>query len=363
MSDCRRQFRTIFNRLKALYPFEPQGHSVRHLTTLAALVSGIVSSRRTNLPDIAGKVPDGTQEGSRVKRFSRWINNERVELERYYLPFALDVLEALAHRPLHLVMDVSAVGRGCATLMLSLVYQNRALPLSWIVVRGSKGHFPEELHLLLLDQIYPLIPEEAEVVFLGDGEFDGILLQETIDTVYGWKYVCRTAKNIWLYQEEDSFTFDQIDVSPGECRSFPQVRFTQEEYGPVHAIAWWEKGYQDPIYLVTNVANPTQACRHYRKRFSIETFFSDQKSRGFHLHKSHLSDPERLSRLMMAACLAYLWIIYLGVVAIQGGWLAQIHRTDRCDLSLFQLGLRLLNPFLNEEEPIPVVFCVPEWDE
>ncbi len=38
----------------------------------------------------------------------------------------------------------------------------------------------------------------------------------------------------------------------------------------------------------------------------IETLFSDQKSYGFHLHLSHLSDPTRLSRLLIAACLAYL---------------------------------------------------------
>jgi len=40
----------------------------------------------------------------------------------------------------------------------------------------------------------------------------------------------------------------------------------------------------------------------YAKRFRIETFFADQKSRGFHLHKSHVADPLRLSRLLMAAC-------------------------------------------------------------
>ena len=33
-----------------------------------------------------------------------------------------------------------------------------------------------------------------------------------------------------------------------------------------------------------------------------------------------------------------------------------IHRTDRCDLSLFQLGLRLLEYFLNQEMDIPVAF-------
>ncbi|MCL4301652.1 MAG: hypothetical protein KJ077_38480 [Anaerolineae bacterium] len=63
--------------------------------------------------------------------------------------------------------------------------------------------------------------------------------------------------------------------------------------------------------------------------------------------KSHLSDSDRLARLMIAACLAYIWIIYLGVVALQDGWLARLHRTDRCDLSLFQLGLRLLDLLLN----------------
>jgi hypothetical protein len=39
----------------------------------------------------------------------------------------------------------------------------------------------------------------------------------------------------------------------------------------------------------------------------IETFFSDQKTRGFQLHKSHHSAPARLARLLIAACPAYLW--------------------------------------------------------
>jgi hypothetical protein len=73
----------------------------------------------------------------------------------------------------------------------------------------------------------------------------------------------------------------------------------------------------------------------YSKRYRIETFFSDQKTRGFHLDKSHIDDPKRLSRLMIAACLAYIWIVFLGTLAILEGWVPVIHRTDRCDLSLF----------------------------
>ena len=90
----------------------------------------------------------------------------------------------------------------------------------------------------------------------------------------------------------------------------------------------------------------------------IETFFSDQKSRGFHIHKSHISDPQRLSRLLIAACLAYIWVVYLGALCEKDGWQGVMHRRKRCDLSLFQLGLRVLEHFLNEELPIPVHFHV-----
>ena len=121
------------------------------------------------------------------------------------------------------------------------------------------------------------------------------------------------------------------------------------------------KAHKEPLYLITNFELLEEACRFYKKRFRIETFFSDQKSRGFHLHHSHLSHPERLSRLLMAACLAYIWIVYLGALAQRDGWQALIHRPDRCDWSLFQLGLSLITFLVNERpnQPIPVQFTVP----
>jgi hypothetical protein len=35
-----------------------------------------------------------------------------------------------------------------------------------------------------------------------------------------------------------------------------------------------------------------------------------------------------------------------------------MHRHDRCDLILFQLGLRILEHCMNEGLPIPVVFHI-----
>jgi len=329
------------------------------LITLAALISGIVGSKSTQLPHIAAKVPNGTKPESRAKRFARWCDNAHILEEVYFLPYVDVLLRHLALQTVVLVMDGSSVGRGCTALMIHVVYKGRALPLAWRVRQAPKGHFPEDLHIALVELIREVIPEEAHVVFLGDGEFDGTKLQDTL-TKAGWSYVCRTAMSTIATWEGETFRLDTLGMclKPGRLIELKEVQVTREAYGPVMVLSCWAKGYQEPLYLLSNMAHAEDACRWYAKRFCIETFFSDQKSRGFHIHKSHMSDAQRLSRLLIAACLAYIWIVYLGSVCEAGGWRPIIHRRKRCDLSLFQLGLRFLDHLLNEEMPIPVEFHV-----
>ena len=88
MSDNLRRYRAIRHALIQGYPGAPPGHVARHLTTLAALLSGIVGRKSTQLPQIAPKVPDGTKPESRVKRFTRWRDNDRIVAEVYCLPYA-----------------------------------------------------------------------------------------------------------------------------------------------------------------------------------------------------------------------------------------------------------------------------------
>lgn len=358
MSDNRRVYRTIREAIVQLYPGEPKGNLARQLTTLAALVSGIVMGKSCQLPTIASKAPDGAKADSRVKRYSRWTQNGRIEYEGYYLPFVQELLFRLAEiRELVFMIDGSEVGQGCITLMISLLYGKRALPITWLVVKGCKGHLPEHMHLQLLGQLQDILPPKARVIFLGDGEFDGIELQAALQTME-CRYVCRTAKNTLLYEDDHLFSFCDLLLQPDDLVSVPNVWFTKEGYGPVTVIAWWERGYQEPIFLVTNCDLPAEACYWYKKRFRIETFFSDEKSRGFNLHKSHLADPTRLSVLMIAACLAYLWIVYLGLTTLREDRVKLIHRSDRCDWSLFRLGLAWLNHLLNEGLDIPVAFIL-----
>ena len=149
------------------------------------------------------------------------------------------------------------------------------------------------------------------------------------------------------------------------------VLFTEHGFGPVLVAAQWRQGDDGPLYLVSNMDFFHEACSWYKKRFGIETFFSDQKSRGFYLcHShlsdrgfylchSHLSDPMRLARLMIATCLAYLWIVCLGAQVRQRGWQGIVHREHRCDLSLFQIGLLWVEHCWNEGLPVLVPLSLP----
>jgi DDE family transposase len=359
MSDNLRRYRAIRDALTQCYPGQPSGTVARHLSTLAALISGIVGSKSTQLPHIAAKVPNGTKPESRVKRFARWLDNAHVLEEVYFLPYADVLLRHLALQTVVLVMDGSGVGRGCTALMIHVVYKGRALPLAWRVRQAPKGHFPEDLHIALVTLISELIPVGTQVVLLGDGEFDGTRLQQTLQEV-GWSYACRTATSTVATWAGETFRLDALGacLKPGRLIELKEVHYTREAYGPIMVLCCWAKGYQEPLYLVSNMATAEEACRLYEKRFRIETFFSDQKSRGFHIHQSHMSDVQRLSRLLIATCLAYIWIVYLGSVCEKEQWRHIIHRRKRCDLSLFQLGIRLLEYFLNEEMPIPVQFYV-----
>jgi hypothetical protein len=358
LSDSRRTYRAIKTKLKQLYPEEPLGNLARHLETLAGLISGIILSKSCQLPKIASKVPGDVHPDSRVKQMSRWVQNERITFDLYFLPFVQPLLERLAAvRPLVLIMDGSAVARGCVTLMVSVFYAHRAIPIGWLVIEGAKGHFPTETHLALLREVKARVPESATVIFLGDGEFDSPELQAEL-TNYQWEYVCRTAKNIQIGVAEEWLSLAELAVQRGQRVFRKGVLFTKDAYGPVMVIAWWGGRYTEPIFLVSNMTSAQRACDWYCKRMHIETFFSDQKSRGFQLNRSHLSEPDRVERMMLAACLAYLWVIYLGTVAQRADWLPLIHRHHRCDLSLFQLGLRLLDYCLNHDQPIPSSFAL-----
>jgi len=357
MTDRDKVYTKVKKTLKQILKLDHQGQVV----TLAMMISGLVMSRKAQLSAMSSEIPTKTKEKSVEMRMRRWVKDD-LDVEAVYMPFAGQILEALSHLPLVLVMDGSQAGRGCMVLMVGVLYQKRALPIAWLVYKGKKGHASGERHIQVLEKMLPVLPKGSQVILLGDAEYDTTEMITWVEENTTWQYVLRTSPQIYVQAEENNQPLRAYPPEKGKVFCLKNAGFTQTSQVILNVIGWWGTLYEEPIFLVTNIDNPYEACRYYRRRFRIETFFSDQKSRGFHIHKSHLAHPARLSRLLIAACLAYIWMITQGLDVIAAGNSSLIDRTDRIDKSLFRLGLDWIKSALKHRLEFQPLFHFQPFD-
>lgn len=319
------------------------------MNTLICMICGILSNNSVQLPEIASGVNKHVKSESKIKQFKRFIMSKYTDQESFYLPFILPLLEKLSGSgELVFAIDGSTAGKECMVLMVSVIYKKRAIPIVWIARKGKKGHLPESLHCQLIEKLIDIVPENSRKTLLGDGEFDGNSLQELLKR-HGWSYVLRTRKDMLAKEGyNDDFCLKSLGTGRGDYFFVPDILITQQQYGPVNLLVWHDKKYKEALYLLTNLDFPAEISRYYKKRFMIETFFADQKTKGFQFHRSKLDDPERIIYLLIAACLAYVFLLLIGLQAIHNQMMAQIHRKDRCDWSLFTIGKRAFHYLIDQ---------------
>lgn len=355
----------IRNSLKTMLGLKHiSGNNLRRLEVLGSMVSGVLLQGSSCLSDLGRSNPEQKQQASKEKQMSRWIQSDHTSYSRHYLPYITSLLESLSHGgELTFSIDGSTGGQGCMILMFSVIYKNRAIPVVWHVVKAKKGHLPEDTHRALLKELAAIVAADCEVTIVGDGEYDGCEWQADIIEL-GWNYVLRTGV-ARLIETEPGEQIKLGSMIPSQGETFfmlYDLAFTQKKYGPVNLLIQHEKGYKEPIYLLTNLEFPNRISQLYKKRFMIETFFSDQKSRGFNIQRSRIGKPERLAKLLIATCLAYIFCILAGLKCLQSKFYDQVHRADRCDLSLFSLGKRFLEVLVDKRQWRAFVLKLPYHD-
>jgi len=182
MLNCHKVYRAIHQALIKALGIEMKGNQARHMNIMAGFICGIVQSGEVKLAEVASEIPKAGQEESKIMQLRRWLKNEAVDIDLYYLPYIKQILKALAKQTIVLIIDGSTTASGCVTLMVSVLYKGRAIPVLWVTRKGKKGHFPEAMHIELIRAVQALIPIGADVVCLGDGEFDGPSTSNRIKT-------------------------------------------------------------------------------------------------------------------------------------------------------------------------------------
>lgn len=323
------------------------------------MVTSLIDSGHSSLGKIAEKQEGLIQSLSQVKKNERWLSNKWVDAETFFIPFIIKLLHCLIlqQKELVFIVDGSVVGRGCQTLMVSVLWKKKAIPIIWKTIQAPKGHFPESDHLLVLAMLESILSKLPPVrcVMLGDGEYDGSEWIQKLQTMK-FEYVLRTAKDTLLTnQEGEIFQPKNQDVGDETHFYVPDCHLSSKI--KTHFVLWHERAFKDPINLLTNLEIAQMAIGYYRKRFKIETLFKDFKSEGFNIHKSKITIAERINRLIIICAVAYIWLIGVGnALATKISWIKKIYKVQKDTFNVFTIGKKMYNYLKKNQLPIPDIF-------
>jgi hypothetical protein len=342
---------------KQLHQLTPDNCESR-LQNMLWLIVGVFLARSVHLTKVACKLPIRVQKLSLDKRLRRFLNNNAVRVREWYHPVATILLRAASSGgQVHLIIDSSKVSAGHQLLIVGIAYRRRALPVVWTWIRCPKGHSTTRKQIALLSYVRTLIPSDVPVSLVGDCEFGRPLLLDYLDW-WRWDYALRQPCNHLTMTKGNPnwHRLDSFALQPGTTIWFGGVLLTRDSAYPTNLVLHWAKGEKEPWYLATNLYEPRAALRLYRRRMWLEEMFGDIKGHGFDLERSRLRHFLRLSRLTLAVCLLYVWLVATGEHVLAASLFSEVDRSDRRDLSIFRLGWDFIERRLALFDPFPDVF-------
>jgi hypothetical protein len=117
---------------------------------------------------------------------------------------------------------------------------------------------------------------------------------------------------------------------------------------PMHLAAKRLKG-DEWLIVATNRPDPKQALNDYRKRWGIECLFGDAKTRGLNIDDTHITNPDKLTSLVVVTMLAITWAYRC---ATQAMGMKAIPRKShgRREKSWFRVGLDALRDWILHDQ-------------
>jgi hypothetical protein len=327
-------------RIRQLFP----GLRITQHRNLVWLLVGIFHSQSVHLSKAAGAIPGTAQQTSATRRLRRFLASKVIRVRRWYRPIAQHWLQVQADRvgEIRLILDGSKVGAAHQLLMVAIAFRHRSLPVAWTWVHHPRGHSSARVQLALLAYVRSLLPEGVPVLVVGDSEFGSVKVLRQLQD-WQWQYVLRQKGNhrVQLPQQAHWQAFGETIEQMGQKRWWRQAKLTAQYAFSVNLLAVWQPGEKDPWLLATNLPSLAAAL----------------KGNGFDLESTHLHSFIRLSRLTLAVVLLYDWLATTGVQAIKAGLRRLVDRSDRRDLSIFQIGWRIINRRLVNQQSVSIRLC------
>jgi len=181
-------------------------------------------------------------------------------------------------------------------LMLAVVYEGSAIPIYWMML-DKKGNSNTAERIALMEKLISRFGKECIAGLLGDREFIGEkwfrwLLSHKIPFYIRIKNNTITTNSRGQEVDIDGLFYG---LQLGEQRLIEGKRLI---WG--HPLFLAGLRLEDGELLIVATSNePTDAIQIYGLRWEIETLFGCLKGRGFHFEETHITDQERIKKLLV----------------------------------------------------------------
>ncbi len=296
------------------------GGDLRHLKTLAWMLVGLIHSGWINLTAWAPYVVSRAQYSqSTVRRFRRWLDNDKIEVFSLYGPLIQHALAQWGEHVLYLALDTSMLWNTYCMIRIAVIYRGRAIPLVWLVLEHGSAQVSYDTYKDLLDKAATLLPVPCTVVFLADRGCADTALMAPLHRL-GWHWRLRIKTSFWLYRRgQPRCKVARLAVARGQASFWHRVCITEKCYGPVHLAVARPHSGTDMWYVLSDEPTNGKTFEEYGLRFDIEENFLDDKSNGFQLESSLIRCAQALSRLCLVVAIATLYLVMQGSEVVKQG--------------------------------------------
>jgi hypothetical protein len=291
---------------------------------LAAFLLALFAAKTVNLSQIAVFFSGNAKTESnykRIKRFLRFFSIDKVELAR--LVVSLMKLEP----PFVITIDRTEWQLGKSwvnVLMLAVVHRGVAVPLLWRVFE-KKGCSSDEERKEILEQYLKIFPASSIKFVTADREFAS---KQWLDFLVAKKIqFCLRIKAAQL-------------LRTAQAETAVNCRRKRWLWGKKVSVAGMRKANGDQVLVVSSL-EAGELLSNYCLRWQIETLFGILKTRGFRLEDTHLTDKDRISRLLSLLCLAFCWAWLSGEFVCRRKPLKR-KKHGRLEKSVFRAGIDIL---------------------
>jgi len=327
---------------------------LRHLKTLAWMISGLIQSGKIGLGSWVVYVHSrAVYAASTIRRFRRFLDNDRIEVHRLYGPLLGQALRQWDHKTLYVALDTSMLWGTYCIVRLSLIYRGRAIPIVWKVLEHGSCSIAYEDYQALLDQAACLLfPLHCQVIFLADRGFADTALMGHLMRL-GWHFRIRIKTSFWVFRPgQRPRKVNSIRLSVGHPLFWHNVQITQERFGNVHLALGRPVGSRERWVVVSDQPTSLETFQEYGLRFDIEENFLDDKSNGFQLEASLIRSAKALERLCFVLATATLYLVSQGTQVVQEGKRRLVDAHWFRGKSYLKIGWDWVNLALNRGETL-----------